>query len=171
MLRADKDAKLSYYEDKIKEASFIFFANPEGASFQTMSELRQRLSALNASVIHIKNTLARIVFERNSYEQVVEVLNGPSMLVCGSQDVGAVAKIIREFQADSRDRIFLVKGILYDGKFYRKEDFKFFTSLPTDNEARAKLLSIFRSPMRRLCFVLSEPRAKLVRLLKAKAHG
>jgi len=171
MLRAHKEAKLSYYEDKIKQASFVFFANPEGATFQTMNELRERLSAFNATVIHVKNTLARIVFERNSLQQVVEVLSGPSMLICGSEDVGAVAKIIREFQKDFKDKIFLVKGILFEGKFYGGEEFKFFTSLPTKNEARAKLLSVLLSPVRRLYFALSEPRAKLVRLLNAKAQG
>lgn len=171
MLRADKEQKVAYYEDALGESTFIFFVNPERVGIRLMDEIRAKLKELSARAVLIKNTLARIVFERNGMEQVCEILVGPSLMICGREDVGAVAKYLRQIQREYRNEILQVKGIWFDGRFYPAEQFNFFATLPTADEARAKLLIVLREPARRLAYLISETRARFVRVLMKRAES
>ncbi len=170
MLRIDKEKKVDYYSKTIESSLFIFFVDPEKIGIRTMQEIRQRLARLGAKAVYLKNTLARIVFERRGLNQVCEILTGPSLMVTGTSDVSAVAKLVREVQRDSKDQLFKVKGIWFDKKLYSAEEFKLFTSLPSLLESRSTLLGIFRQPTQNFVNILSETRARLVRCLKARSE-
>ncbi len=170
MLKNEKERKVGYYEEALKSTAFIFFVDPGRISIRAMDSARNRLAELGAGVVFLKNTLARIVFERRGMEQVCELLVGPSLMIAGAGDIGAVAKYIRELQRESRDQLFAVKGVWFEGKVYSADDFKYFTNLPTISEARAKFLGVLREPPRRLVSLISEVRTRLVRCLSRRGE-
>lgn len=171
MLRSAKEQKLSYYGQVLEDGAFVFLADPTRINIRTMDELRARFAEVGAKCVFLKNTLARIFFEREKMSEICELLVGPTLMITGVGDVGSVARIIREVQRDSRDQLLKIKGIFFGGKLYPQEEFKFFSSLPSLHEARTRTLMLLKQPMRNLAFILSETRARLYRCLKARADS
>jgi large subunit ribosomal protein L10 len=169
MLRKQKEAKLTQYEEAARGTSFAILLDPSKASIRVINELRNNLAERGASAVHMKNTLARIIFEREGMETACEIMVGPSLMVYGGEDIGAAAKVVRQLQKDFRDQILPVKGIWFDGKVYPGSDFRSFADLPGKNEVRAMLLGVLKEPSRRLASLLSETHGRLVRVINEHA--
>ncbi len=165
MLRKQKEGVMERYASAVEEAGFAILIDPTSVNIRVMDEFRHQLAERGAKAIQMKNTLARIVFERSGMEAACEILVGPSLLVCGAEDVGAAAKLVRQYQKDFRNAILPVKGIWFDGKLYPAEDFKIFAELPTKDEARSQLLGIIQEPARRIASLAMETYSRLARVL------
>jgi large subunit ribosomal protein L10 len=165
MLRKQKEGVMEGYASALGEAGFAILIDATSVNIRIMDEFRNQLTEKGAKAIQLKNTLARIVFERSGMEAVCEILVGPSLLVCGAEDVGAAAKLVRQYQKDFRDAILPVKGIWFDGKLYPAEDFKIFAELPTKDEARSQLLGIIQEPARQIASIAMETYSRLARVL------
>jgi len=165
MLRKQKEGVMERYASALGEAGFAILIDATSVNVRIMDEFRHQLAEKGAKAIQLKNTLARIVFERSGMEAVCEILVGPSLLVCGEEDVGAAAKLVRQYQKDFRDAILPVKGIWFEGKLYPAEDFKIFAELPTKDEARSQLLRIIQEPARQIASVAMETYSRLARVL------
>jgi large subunit ribosomal protein L10 len=168
MLRKEKEAKLAQYEEAARETSYAIVLDPSNVNIRLISELRSTLAGRGAKLVHVKNTLVRIVFEREGMEAACEILVGPSLMVYGGEEIGSAAKVIRQFQKDFRDQILPVKGIWFDGKVYPGAEFKSFAELPGKNEVRAQLLGVLKEPSRRLVSLLSETQGRLVRVINER---
>lgn len=169
MLRKDKDLKLENYSAALEGMDYAFMLDPTGVSIRVMDELRGKLAAAGIGVVMLKNTLARIVFERAGKEKLCDVLLGPSLLVYGAEDVGAAAKLVREYRKDFRDKILAVKAVWYEDVLYPAKDFDKFASLPTKDGARALLLRALLGVPQRLVWALNDAPGRVVRVLDAYA--
>ncbi len=169
MLRKDKDEKLERYRNAVEQMDFAFMVDPTGVGIRVMDELRGKLAESGVSAVMVKNTLARIVFERAGMEKLCDVMLGPSLMVYGAEDVGAAAKILREFRKDFRDKILPVKAVWYENELYPAEDFSKFASLPTKDGARAQLLRALLGVPQRLVLALNDAPGRVVRVLDAYA--
>ncbi len=169
MLRNQKEGVMERYASVVKEAGFIILLDPTNVNIRIMDEFRGELAEKGVKAMQLKNTLARIVFERQGMEAACEVLVGPSFLVCGGEDIGVAAKLIRQYQKDFRDAIFPVKGVWFEGKLYPGEDFKLFAELPTKDEARSQLLRVLKEPARQIASLATETYGRLVRVLNGYA--
>ena len=169
MLRKQKEVKITKYEELARGTSYAILIDPTKVNIRLMSELRATLAEKGASMMLVKNALARIVFEREGMEKVCEILVGPSLMVFGGEEIGAAAKVIRQYQRDFRDAILPVKGIWFDGRIYPSSDFRSFADMPGKNELRAKLLGTLKEPSRRLVSILSETHGRLVRVINEHA--
>jgi len=170
MLRKEKEARLERYGTVAAEAGFAILVDPSGVDVRLMDEIRGRLADQGASAVRLKNTLARIVFERAGLEAMCEFLVGPLLLIHGPEDVGSAARLIAQYQHDFRDRILEVKGLWFGGTAYPARDFKRFTDLPTKAEARTRLVCVLLEPARRLARLAADTRARLVRVMAAHAE-
>jgi large subunit ribosomal protein L10 len=165
MLRKQKEGVMEQYASALGEAGFAILIDATSVNIRIMDEFRHQLAEKGAKAIQLKNTLARIVFERSGMEAVCEILVGPSLLICGAEDIGAAAKIVRQYQKDFRNAILPVKGIWFDGKLYPAEDFRIFAELPTKDEARSQLLGIIQEPARQIASIAMETYSRLARVL------
>ena len=144
MKRNQKSEKLDQYNESISMATFAILTEHGKMSVQAVEALRQEMRDLGCDVVVMKNTLARIVFERNGQEEVTEYLHGPTMLFAGATEIAPVAKLLQ--RRIRQNPLMQVKAIMYDGGIYSKEQFSEFTSLPTREEVRSKLLGLFKTP-------------------------
>jgi large subunit ribosomal protein L10 len=145
MNRQGKEQKVQQYDETVGVATFAFLTDYEKISVVDMEKLRSELSGLDAGIVIMKNTLAKIVFERHGLEEVSEYLAGPSMLVYGTGEIAPVAKNIDRFMRTHREM--KVKAIVYDGAISKGSQFKSFTTLPTKDELRAKFLGVLQAPL------------------------
>ena len=86
-------------------------------------------------------------------------------MVFSGEDPGAGARLVRDFSKDHAQLV--AKAIVVDGELRPAEDLKLLANLPTLDEARAILLSVFKAPQTKLVRTLSEPAGELVRVLTA----
>lgn len=155
MRREDKNARIEHYAELLEDSSFAFLTEHGKVSVAKMEQLRHQFSELGCNVMVVKNTLARIVFERKGIEEVSTYLEGPSLLVIGKEEVAPAAKALQK--ATRANPTLKVKAIIFDGKVYPASDFKSFQDMPTKDEIRAKLLSVFKAPISGFVHVINTP--------------
>ncbi len=113
----------------------------------------------------VKNTLARRAVQGTPFEPLGEALEGPLLLAFSLEGPGDAARVIRAFAKEHeklRPRLVAVEG-----KVLPPEGLEQLASLPTREEAIARLMAVMKAPIEKLVRTLAEPHARLVRLLAA----
>lgn len=136
-----------------------------GLTVAQMTELRARARAADVHVRVVKNTLAKRAVEGTEFECLTEALVGPLLLVFSSEDPGASARLVRDFAKDN-DKL-VTKAVAFGGELRGPEGLPLLANLPTLEEARAKLLSVFNAPATQLVRTMAEPAGQMVRVLAA----
>jgi large subunit ribosomal protein L10 len=166
MKRAEKANKIEMYADALAGASFAFLTEFGKMKVPEVEQFRADMRGMGCKTHVVKNTLARIVFERNEIEQVVEYLAGPSLLISGSAEVSPVAKAL--VKAARKYPALKLKAIVYDSQVYPAEQIKHFTDMPTKDEIRARLVGAFSAPVSMFVRVLNAPQ-RIASVLKQYA--
>ncbi len=155
MKHEDKNARLGQYSEMLEGSTFAFLTEHGKVRVTQMEKLRDQFAEMGCSMLVVKNTLARIVFERKGIDEIAAYLDGPSLLLIGKEEVAPVAKALQK--ASRTNPTLKVKAIIFDGKVYPGSDFKTFQDMPTKNEIRAKLLSVFKAPIGGFVRVINTP--------------
>lgn len=166
MKKSEKEQKVSNYGEALETASFAILTEFGKTPVAAVEQLRQQLDDIGCKTVVMKNTLARIVFERQGIEEITEYLVGPTMMFYGDSEIAPAAKLVQKLSKDRK--AFQVKAILFDGKVYSKDDFSTFTSMPTTQELRGSLAGILLAPIAQFARVLNTPQ-RLATVLKAYA--
>ncbi len=143
-------------------------AEYRGLTVAEMTEFRVEARKADVYVRVVKNTLARRAVEGTDFECMQQSLTGPVVLAFSRQDPGSAARVIKAFAKD-HDNLKPV-GIAIGGELYGPGDLDRVASLPTLDEARAKLLGTLQAPMSQLVRTLAEPAAMLARTLGARSE-
>jgi len=167
MNKKQKDARIEKYEEVINPQGYAVLAEFDKVPVGKVEKFRRELADVGCNTMVLKNTLARIVFERKGMEEVCEYLVGTSVLFYGEEDIAPAAKLLQKLfrQYEKLN----VKAIVFDKSVYPRTKFAEFTSLPTRDEARAKLLSVFKAPQSNFVSVVNSAR-RLVTVLDAYAR-
>src|SRR5690606_28583609 len=104
-----------------------------------MTALRKEARANGVWMKVVRNTLARRAVEGTPYECLSESFVGPTLIAFSSEHPGAAARIFKDF-AKGNDK-FELKTAAFEGNLV---DFSLLASLPTYNEAIAKLMSVMK---------------------------
>lgn len=162
---AEKQAVVAEVSEVASNAYSAVAAEYTGLTVAQMTDLRQKARASDVYVRVVKNTLAKRAFAGTDFECMNEVLVGPLLLVFSSEDPGASARLVRAFAKDNPKLV--AKAVAFGGELRGPEGVEILANLPTLDEARAKLLSVFNAPATQLVRTLAEPGAQLVRVLAA----
>ncbi len=140
-------------------------ADYRGLTSADMTQLRADARKVGVKLKIVRNTLARRALHGTSYECMAETLVGPVLLAFADKEPGATARLLRDF-AKTNDKL-EIKSLSLGGKLLGKEHINVVASLPTKDEAIAKLLAVMQAPIAKLVRTIAEPPAKLVRTLAA----
>ena len=155
MNKGEKQANIERYEETLKGLGYAILTEFGKMPVGDSQDFRKELRTVGSNCLVLKNTLARIVFERQGYEEVTEHLVGPSMLIFGNEEIAPAAKVLNKFQRNFP--ALKPKLILCEGKLYPREEFKSFTTMPTRDEVRAKFLSLLKAPVNQFVCVINVP--------------
>jgi ribosomal protein L10 len=164
MRREQKEEKIALYDEALVESTYAILAEFSKLNVAKVDAFRTSMDDLGCGVMVLKNTLARIVFERHGMQQVCEYLAGPTMLIYGSGEISQAAKHLGRFIRDNPGM--QVKAIVFDGQTYPKSQFTSFVALPTKDEIRARLLSLLKAPQARFVSLINSPQ-RFATVLKA----
>ncbi len=147
-------------------AQAVIAAEYAGLTVAQMTDLRTRARNAGVYLKVVKNTLARRAVSGTSFECLQPKLSGPLLLVFAQDDPGAGARVVRDFAKDNQKLIPI--ALAFGGALRGPEDLQMLASLPTLDEARARLLGMLLAPASKLVRTLAEPAAQLVRVLAAR---
>ncbi len=150
------------------EAHSAVVAEYRGLTVAEMTELRVAARQSDVFVKVVKNTLARRAVEGTDFECMQASFTGPLVLAFSRNDPGAAARVAKAFAKDHEK--FVPVGVAIGGELYGPTDLDRVASLPTLDEARAKLLGTLQAPMSQLVRTLAEPAAMLARTLGARSE-
>ena len=135
----DKKAIVAEVQEAAKGALSAVVADSRGVTVTDMTELRKQAREAGVWLRVVRNTLARRAVEGTDYECLQDTFVGPSIIAFSSEHPGAGARILNTF-AKGNDKLEL-KAAAFEGA---KVDVAVLASLPTYDEAIAKLMSVMK---------------------------
>ena len=143
----------------------LLLLNYRGLTVAQMTELRKSAREAGVYMRVVRNTLARRAFEGTKFACMDPALVGPLVLAFSKDEPGAAARLVKDF-AKKFEKL-EVKALSIDGKLLPATDLNTLASLPTRDEAIARLMSVMLAPITKFVRTLVEPHSKLVRAIAA----
>ena len=140
-------------------------AEYRGLTVTEMTTLRESAKRSGVYLRVVRNTLARRAVEGTDFECIRDRLAGPLVLAFSRDEPGAAARIVRDY-AKSNNKL-VVSFVAFDGKAMDAPAIDELASLPTREEALARLMSVLLAPATKLARTITEPHAGLVRVVDA----
>jgi len=144
--------------------------NEKGLTVQEINELRKSFKQKAGELKVVKNTLIRRTLEELEISGLDSQLYNPTALIFSYGDPVGIAKILVDFArkkktATSAEGIPIIKAGYLEGKILTPAQVRELAMLPGKQEMLAKLVSTIAAPISSFLRVLTEPMAKLVRIL------
>jgi len=134
----------------------------------TVNQMTQLRSAARKSGIYLRvvpNNLTRRAFEGTDFACLNDRLVGPLFIALSMEAPSDAARMLKEF-VKTFEKL-EVKALSVGGKVYEANQLDTVASLPTRDEAIAKLMYVMKAPVEKFVRTLAEPHAKLVRTVAA----
>lgn len=138
----DKQAIVAEVNEAAKTALSAVVADSRGVTVGAMTELRAQARANGVYLRVVRNTLARRAVEGTDYACLTETFTGPTILAFSNEHPGAAARLLKDF-AKANEK-FEVKGLAFEGEFIEAAQIDRLASLPTYEEAIAKLMATIK---------------------------
>lgn len=161
----EKKAVVAEVADVVKGASSVIAVEYRGLNVAEMTEFRRQARAAGVYLRVVPNNLAKRAVESTDFECIREGLVGPLALAFARDDPGSAARVVRDYRRANQK--LEVRLVAFGGKLVDPGDIDNLASLPTWDEAVARLMGVLKAPVTRLARTLAEPHARLARALDA----
>lgn len=147
------------------DAISAVLADYRGMTVAELTELRRQARDAGVTLRVVRNSLLRRAVAGTQFECLSEAAAGPTVLALSREDLGAAARLVKE--AAERFDALDVKAVSVGGRLYWANDIDRVASLPTREEALARLMATMLAPAARLAAAFAAVPAKLARTLDA----
>ncbi len=138
----------------IKDAQSVVVVDYRGLTVAEDTQLRKQLREAGVSYKVYKNTLVSRAVEGTEFENLRDVLEGPSAFAVSAEDATAPARILAEF-AKKAPKLEIKAGVV-EGTYYDAEGMKAIAAVPSREVLLSKLLGSLQSPVTNLARVLNQ---------------
>jgi len=166
----NKEQKKNY----INEMKEFFDANDsvlvthyQGLTVNQLDELRAEMRKHGIMFKITKNRITKLALEGSKFKKLENLFSGPTAIAF-SEDAITSAKILTKF-AKSNSNLKIIGGIMEEEPL-TVEDVEKIATLPTLDEARAKIVGILATPAQKIISILLAPGAKIAILAHAKSR-
>ena len=165
----NKEKKKMYIEqmkDFFNKKSSILVTHYQGLTVKQIDALRAEMRKHGILFKITKNRITKLALVGSKFKKLESLFTGPTA-VAFSEDAITSAKILTKF-AKSNSKLKIIGGIMEDEQLSVKDVEKIAT-LPTLNEARAKIVGILTAPAQKIMSILLAPGSKIAILALAKS--
>jgi len=165
----NKDKKKTYIEEMksfFKKNSSVFVTHYQGLSVKQIDELRSEMRKHGILFKITKNRITKLALEGSKFKKLENLFSGPTAIAF-SEDAITSAKILTRF-AKKNTNLKIIGGIMEE-KPLSLEDVEKIATLPTLDEARAKIVGILTTPVQKIIGILLAPGSKIAILALAKS--
>jgi len=165
----NKEQKKNYI-NKMKESfdtnNSILVTHYKGLTVKQLDELRAEMRKHGIMFKITKNRITKLALKDTKCKDIADLFSGPTAVAL-SEDAISSAKILTKFSKDNQN-LKILGGIMGE-EVLKLEDVLKIATLPTLNEARAKIASILQSPAQKLLSILLAPGSKIAILALEKS--
>ena len=165
----NKEAKKNYVEEMKKNFTSnesVMIAQYQGLNVTELDELRKELRDNGILFKITKNRITKIAIKETPVKDLEKYFTGPTATAISSDPI-TTAKILTKF-AKSHDKLKIVAGFM-DGKVLDQKEVAIIATLPSLEEARAKIVGILAAPAQKIISILLAPGSKIANLARAKS--
>ena len=165
----NKDKKKTYIKemkDIFKTTSSVFVAHYQGLTVKQIDELRNEMRKHGILFKITKNRITKLALEGSKFKKLENLFSGPTAIAF-SEDAITSAKILTRF-AKKNTNLKIIGGIMEEEPL-SLEDVEKIATLPTLDEARAKIVGILTTPVQKIIGILLAPGSKIAILALAKS--
>lgn len=135
----DKKAIVAEVQEAAKSALSAVVADSRGVTVEEMTALRKEARENGVWLKVVRNTLARRAVDGTDYACLQDSFVGPTIIAFSTEHPGAGARILKNFAKENEK--FELKTAAFEGELV---DITMLASLPTYDEAIAKLMSVMK---------------------------
>ena len=166
MNRAQKEAEVASIRSDLENAKSVILANHTGIDVNTVNALRAEFRANNVKYRVVKNTLAKIAIQDTDLAEIADMFKGPTAIAYSEEDAVSPAKVIKEFAKDNDE--YEVRGGFLDGSTLDIDGVNQLAEMPSKDEMRARVLSLFEAVPSKFLRVLNAAPNDFVQVLQAR---
>lgn len=140
-------------------------AEYRGLTVADMTDLRVKARESGVYLRVIRNTLAKRAVEGTEFECMQDALTGPVICAFSQDDPGAAARLLKDYSKEFE--AMNVTAIAIGGELLGADQLDAVASLPTYEEALAKLMSVMNGPITKLTRTINDIPGRVVRVVAA----
>ncbi|MCR3755382.1 MAG: 50S ribosomal subunit protein L10 [Sodalis sp. Psp] len=164
----DKQAIVAAVSEVAKDALSAVIVDPRGVTVDKMTKLRKAGREAGVYMRVVRNTLIRRVIKGTSFECLKDTFIGPTLIAFSNKHPGAAAHLFKIFAKDNVN--FEIKVASFEGKIIPASQIDFLATLPTYEEAIARLMSAMKEAsagklVRTLVVLRDQQRSNLITVL------
>ncbi len=165
----NKEKKQSYISEmttQFDKSEGVIVAHYQGLTVNQLDELRAKMREHGIIFKITKNKITKLAIEKTRCKQLSDLFTGPTAVAL-SQDAITSAKILTNFSKENNNLKIL--GGIMGSDILDVAGVKNVATLPTLDEARAKIVGILRSPAQKIASILLAPASKIAILALEKS--
>ena len=163
----EKKEVVEQLADRLARCKIAITTDYQGMPVAEMTDLRRRLRQRGIEFRVVKNTLVGFAAEKADRAEFINVVQGPTAVAFGYEDVTDPAKALMEYIRTSGS-ILKIRGALVGRRAVNAAEVAGLATMPPREVLIAKLLGTAMSPIAGLVHVLSANLSGLVYLLDAR---
>jgi large subunit ribosomal protein L10 len=166
MNKEQKKNYISEMSSQFEKSDAVIVAHYQGLTVNQLDELRAKMREHGIVFKITKNRITKLALEKTRCKDLSNLFTGPTA-VAMSQDAISSAKILTNFSKDNKNLKIL--GGIMGNDILDVAGVKNVATLPTLDEARAKIVGILRSPAQKIASILLAPASKIAILALEKS--
>ena len=165
----NKEQKKNYITkmiDQFENSNAIMVTHYQGLTMPQLDELRAKMREKGIIFKITKNRITKLALEKTKCKDLSELFKGPTAIAL-SKDAITSAKILTKFSKENQNLKIL--GGIMGNDILDVAGVQNVATLPTLDEARAKIVGILRSPAQKIASILLAPGSKIAILALEKS--
>ncbi len=148
-----KQATIDEIKSKLENAQSAVVVDYAGITVDEANAMRKKLREADVDYTVYKNTLVKRAIEGTKFEELGQVLEGPSAFAISTTDATAPARVLDEVMTGMKKMAF--KGGIVEDTFYDAEGMKAVAQIPSRDVLIAKFMGSIQSPVSKFVRTLS----------------
>ena len=165
----NKNQKKQYIDEmstQFDKSEAVIVTHYQGLTVSQLDDLRKRMREHGIIFKITKNRITKLALEKTKCKDISQLFAGPTAVAL-SEDAITSAKILTKFSKEN-ENLKILGGIM-GGDILDVAGVENVATLPTLDEARAKIVGILRSPAQKIASILLAPASKIAILALEKS--
>ena len=165
----NKEQKKIYITEmtaNFENSESVIVAHYQGLTVKQLDELRKQMRKYGIQFKITKNRITKLALEKTKCKDLTNLFNGPTAVAL-SEDAISTAKILTKFSKENNNLKIL--GGIMGNEILDVAAVANVATLPTLDEARAKIIGILTSPAQKIVSILLAPASKIAILALEKS--
>ena len=165
----NKEKKQEYIKkmtNDFDKSEAVIVAHYQGLTVSQLDELRSKMREHGIIFKITKNRITKLALAKTRCKNLSDLFTGPTAVAL-SDDAIVSAKILTKFSKENQNLKIL--GGIMGGEILDVAGVKNVATLPSLDEARAKIVGILRSPAQKIASILLAPASKIAILALEKS--